>query len=151
MLRLSIRSRDDEGRPAQANGAVGTRVSRQSMVHPWLDTPRAACPPMVEFYCSSRVRLGDKKSLGSIINEITGISLRALRGTALSEFSVGERFEWARSRQTKRAEDKAYSLLGMFDIYMPLIYGEGAARAFKRLEREIINNTSRFTQHGESN
>jgi hypothetical protein len=37
----------------------------------------------------------------------------------------------------KRKEDKAYSLLGIFDLYMPLIYGEGRENTFIRLEKEI--------------
>ena len=44
---------------------------------------------------------------------------------------------WAEKRETTREEDKAYSLLGIFDIYMPLIYGEGRENAFKRLREEI--------------
>jgi hypothetical protein len=44
---------------------------------------------------------------------------------------------WAESRQTTRGEDKAYSLLGIFGIHLPLIYGEGEAHAFKRLKKEI--------------
>jgi hypothetical protein len=31
----------------------------------------------------------------------------------------------------------AYSLLGMFDVYMPLIYGEGRANAVGRLQEAI--------------
>jgi hypothetical protein len=43
---------------------------------------------------------------------------------------------WARNRETKREEDLAYSLLGIFDILMPVIYGEGKENAFRRLNRE---------------
>jgi len=43
---------------------------------------------------------------------------------------------WAALRSTTRAEDQAYCLLGLFNINMPLIYGEGS-RAFYRLQREI--------------
>jgi hypothetical protein len=44
---------------------------------------------------------------------------------------------WIEKRETTRKEDKAYSLLGIFDVYMPLIYGEGRESAFKRLREEI--------------
>jgi hypothetical protein len=47
------------------------------------------------------------------------------------------RFSWIQCRQTKVEEDKAYSLLGIFDVDMPLRYGEGSTSAFKRLEEEI--------------
>ena len=55
----------------------------------------------------------------------------------MSEFGVNERMSWAERRQTTREEDKAYSLLGIFDIHMPLIYGEGREKALKRLREEI--------------
>jgi hypothetical protein len=44
---------------------------------------------------------------------------------------------WTEKRETTRKEDKAYSLLGIFDVYMPLIYGEGRESAYKRLREEI--------------
>lgn len=51
---------------------------------------------------------------------------------------------WAVNRQTKREEDRAYSLLGIFNVSMPLIYGEGAEKAFERLEEELFK---RFRKH----
>jgi hypothetical protein len=82
-------------------------------------------------------RLGDKKSLEPQIHEITGITAQALQGGSLSQFSVNERISWAARRETKREEDAAYSLLGIFDIHMPLIYGEGRKKALTRLRKEI--------------
>ena len=64
------------------------------------------------------------------------IPASALQGNPLSEFSFDERLLWAKIRETKREEDKAYSLLGIFDISMPVIYGEGKEKAFRRLIRE---------------
>lgn len=94
-------------------------------------------PPLVEFFCSSGKRLGDKKSLERQLYEITGIAISALRGKSLTAFSVKERMSWAENRMTTREEDKVYSLLGIFDIHMPLIYGEGAKNAFRRLREEL--------------
>jgi hypothetical protein len=94
-------------------------------------------PGSVEFFCSKGKRLGDKKSLEPLLHKITGIAVQALQGTSLLEFSVEERMSWAENRRTKREEDKAYSLLGIFDIHMPLIYGEGGTNAFRRLREEI--------------
>jgi hypothetical protein len=51
--------------------------------------------------------------------------------------SVAQRMSWASRRSTTRVEDLAYSLLGLFEIHMPLLYGEGI-RAFRRLQEEII-------------
>jgi hypothetical protein len=71
------------------------------------------------------------------IHGITGISRDALLGGPLHEIGVEERMSWAEHRNTRRAEDSAYSLLGMFDVHMPLIYGEGRKKAFARLQKEI--------------
>ena len=94
-------------------------------------------PTSVEFFSTEGVRLGDKKALEEQINEITGIPIRALRGQGLAHFSVPERMSWAAHRETRRQEDKAYSLMGIFDVYIPILYGEGADRAFRRLKEEI--------------
>ncbi|KAK7964411.1 hypothetical protein PG988_011385 [Apiospora saccharicola] len=48
---------------------------------------------------------------------------------------------WAASRVTTRIEDRAYSLLGIFGVNMPMLYGEGA-KAFIRLQHEIIKTTN---------
>jgi len=94
-------------------------------------------PGSVEFFSRKGRRLGDKRTLERQIHEITGIALSALQGTPLSQFSVDERLAWAKNRQTTRKEDEAYSLLGIFNVYMPLIYGEGRDNAFTRLRDEI--------------
>jgi hypothetical protein len=44
---------------------------------------------------------------------------------------------WASARTTTVLEDESYCLLGIFDVQMPLLYGEGA-KAFQRLQKEII-------------
>ena len=94
-------------------------------------------PTSVEFFSENWELLGDRKSLERHICEITGIPSQALRGSPLAEFSTTERMSWAETRQTTREEDIAYSLLGMFDVYMPLIYGEGRANAVGRLQEAI--------------
>jgi hypothetical protein len=93
-------------------------------------------PATVEFFSVGGVRLGDKNSLKQEIHEATGIPIEALQGNPLSNFSVDERMSWAAKRRTTRKEDKAYCLLGIFDIYLPTIYGEGD-NAFARLNEEI--------------
>jgi hypothetical protein len=93
-------------------------------------------PPSVEFFCCNGNRLGDKKSLEKQLYKITGIPVSALQGSPLSEFSFEERISWAKMRETTREEDDAYSLLGIVDISMPVIYGEGRENAFRRLNRE---------------
>jgi hypothetical protein len=94
-------------------------------------------PVSVEFFTREGQRLGDKRSLEQQIHEITGIAIPALRGTTLSQFEVNERLKWAEARQTTRAEDWAYCLLGIFGVFIPLIYGEGRGNAIRRLRKEI--------------
>jgi hypothetical protein len=94
-------------------------------------------PSSLNFFSREGKQLGDKRALEQQIHEITGIADSALRGAALSEFSIDERLLWTERRQTKLEEDIAYSLLGIFDIHMPLIYGEGKEKAFVRLREEI--------------
>lgn len=94
-------------------------------------------PKCVEFFSQQGEKLGDKKSLGEQIHQITGISVHALRGEPLSHFSIDERMSWAANRTTRRPEDKIYSLLGIFDIHMEAIYGEGEHHASRRLLREL--------------
>ncbi|KAH0565161.1 hypothetical protein GP486_001439 [Trichoglossum hirsutum] len=94
-------------------------------------------PESVEFFSKDWEKFGNKKSLERLIHEITGIPVRALQGSPLARFSVSERMLWADKRETTRKEDKAYSLLGIFGVHMPLIYGEGGDNALTRLREEI--------------
>lgn len=48
---------------------------------------------------------------------------------------------WASSRITKRSEDRAYCLLGIFQVNMTMQYGEGGTRAFYRLQEEIMKQS----------
>lgn len=99
-------------------------------------------PTSVEFFTKQGQRLGDKRSLERYIHNITGIPVSVLRGRSLSEYGVDERFKWAEQRQTTHDEDLVYCLLGIFGVFMPLIYGEGKASASRRLRNEIADLTS---------
>jgi len=100
-------------------------------------------PVSVEFFSAEGERLGNKYSLVQALHSVTGISVEALQGSRpLDQLSVVERMSWVGQRKTKREEDAAYSLLGIFDVHMPLIYGEGRRKAFARLQREIDTASS---------
>jgi hypothetical protein len=94
-------------------------------------------PRSVKFFSKDWESLGDKKSLERHICKVTGIPAEALQRSPLSQFSFTERMSWAEIRETTREEDKAYTLLGIFDIQVPIIYGEGRVNAHKRLCEEI--------------
>lgn len=52
-------------------------------------------------------------------------------------WSIAQRTSWTSGRRTTRIEDRAHSLLGIFQVNMLLHYGEGS-RAFQRLQEEIV-------------
>ncbi|RYP17697.1 hypothetical protein DL765_004375 [Monosporascus sp. GIB2] len=84
-----------------------------------------------------RIRIGatsDRKN--HLLSEITGIPIEAITGN-INGFCAAARLGWAAERKTTRVEDAAYSLLGLLDVNMPLLYGEGP-KAFKRLQEEIL-------------
>lgn len=54
--------------------------------------------------------------------------------------SIANRMSWMAKRHTTRSEDMAYSMLGIFDVNMPLLYGEGK-KAFVRLQEEIMKDS----------
>ncbi|GIZ38905.1 hypothetical protein CKM354_000230400 [Cercospora kikuchii] len=105
-------------------------------------------PKVVEFWSSDRHMIGTKAELSDLIHNRTNIPQRALEGAPLSTFSVKERFRWAAPRETKRAEDKAYCLLGIFEVHMAPIYGEGGDHASERLEK-VIHDRLRLSPQDE--
>ncbi|KAI0554134.1 kinesin light chain [Xylaria curta] len=104
-------------------------------------------PFTVEFYSREGIWLGDKRSLGPQIRDITGIPANALRNTRLSDFTIAEREAWIHNRQTTIEEDMIYSLLGIFGVHMPLIYGEGRQNARRRLQEEVEKATKGTRTH----
>ncbi|EPE33336.1 hypothetical protein GLAREA_06348 [Glarea lozoyensis ATCC 20868] len=99
-------------------------------------------PAKVEFYGSQWNYLGTKNQLSGIIQSITGIPRVVLIGMKEpGKASVAQRMSWASMRVTTRKEDLAYALLGIFEVNLPMIYGEGE-KAFYRLQQEIMRVTS---------
>jgi len=99
-------------------------------------------PKEVWFYDKHWKLLGTRSRLASRISKITRIAEPVLQKHQLEElqsFSVSTRLSWAAGRQTTRSEDRAYSLMGLFGVNMPAIYGEGLKAAFFRLQKEIFN------------
>ena len=94
-------------------------------------------PGVVEFYNSKWESIGSREKLLDLVVDITGISESYFATGDLTKFSAAEKLSWAAERTTTRTEDVAYSLLGLLDINMPLLYGEGT-RAFLRLQEEIL-------------
>jgi Heterokaryon incompatibility protein (HET) len=95
-------------------------------------------PGTIEFYAADWSYIGSKLRRFAEIQAITGISDTALKtGSTKSEIAA-EVLSWAAHRNVSRDEDRAYSLMGLFDTNMPMMYGEGGRKAFLRLQEEIF-------------
>jgi hypothetical protein len=102
-------------------------------------------PRKVVFFDHAWRRIGTRSSASSLISRFTGVEEDILTGKApISSACVGKRMSWASRRRTTRIEDMAYCLLGLFDIHLPILYGEGA-KAFIRLQEEILKATVDMT------
>ncbi|PMD38618.1 HET-domain-containing protein, partial [Hyaloscypha variabilis F] len=83
--------------------------------------------------------IGTKVGLQQVISRITKIDACVLqRSEDVFKASIAQRMSWASGRKTTRKEDIAYCLLGIFNVNMPLLYGEGD-KAFTRLQLELLN------------
>jgi hypothetical protein len=94
-------------------------------------------PVSVEFFSCEGRRIGDRASLDELIHEITSIPLEALRNYPLNKFDTSERRRWAKNRRTTEEEDIVYCLLGLLNVSMPTVYGEGQESARRRLQDEL--------------
>lgn len=107
----------------------------QELLAPWATN--------MTFFDGNWRSIGTKMTLLTQISEATLIDPSCLQRTrTVWTFSVADRMSWASRRKTTRPEDIAYCLLGLFRVNMPLLYGEGAQRAFLRLQHEILQGTS---------
>ncbi|KAH7025687.1 heterokaryon incompatibility protein-domain-containing protein [Microdochium trichocladiopsis] len=100
-------------------------------------------PEQLVFFALDWSSIGDRGELASEIEHITGIRARDCKSEVRTA-SVARKMSWLSQRQTTRVEDLAYCMLGIFDINMPLLYGEGS-KAFIRLQEEIIKKYADLT------
>lgn len=102
-------------------------------------------PKEIWFFKKDWSLYGVRSELADQISEITKIDKVILCEPTienLNKFSVAARLSWAAGRITTRREDRAYSLMGLFGVNIPTIYGEGQEAAFFRLQSEIFQKTS---------
>lgn len=98
-------------------------------------------PAEVMFYSGSWNLIGSRTELARTIATVTGIETSILKGQKpVSSVCVARRMSWVSHRQTTRPEDLAYCVLGLFDIHIPTLYGEGD-KAFLRLQEEILRTS----------
>ncbi|KAK3356393.1 hypothetical protein B0T25DRAFT_602828 [Lasiosphaeria hispida] len=99
-------------------------------------------PSNLLFLDSVWTERGTKQVSTAQIEAITGVDQAVLLDPAqLAAVPLARRMSWASTRNTTRIEDLAYCLMGLFDVNMPMIYGEGR-KAFIRLQEEILKKTS---------
>ncbi|KAE9979256.1 hypothetical protein EG327_007074 [Venturia inaequalis] len=99
-------------------------------------------PKQIIFFGKDWLYLGTKDTLVKKISDITGITSDSLFGHYTMQVEpIAKKMAWASKRNTTRVEDMAYCLLGIFNVHMPLLYGEGHG-AFQRLQEEIIKSSS---------
>lgn len=95
-------------------------------------------PARMDFFAADWSYIGSKETICDQISTSCRIEKEYLNKTYnFRAASIAKRMSWVASRETTRVEDMAYCLLGLFDVNMPMIYGEGK-KAFKRLQEEII-------------
>lgn len=99
-------------------------------------------PLSVKFFTKDWHFIGTKKDKALRLSIVTGIDPGVLRHKRSAfQMPVAVRMHWASSRRTSRVEDIAYCLMGLFDVNMPLLYGEGT-KAFHRLQEQILKTTN---------
>lgn len=94
-------------------------------------------PSTVVFYDDNWVEIGTRWSLRAQISRATGMTYESM--IRPKDSSIATKMSWASNRKTTRVEDIAYCLMGLFEINMPLLYGEGH-KAFMRLQYEIMQS-----------
>lgn len=99
-------------------------------------------PRKVVFYDRNWQFLGTRDDLPHLFSSITGVPIPLLRGeTVPSDYSIAQRMSWAAHRRASRVEDESYSMIGLFNVSMSMLYGEDTL-AFYRLQEEIIKSTN---------
>ncbi|KAI1337202.1 heterokaryon incompatibility protein-domain-containing protein [Xylariaceae sp. FL0016] len=104
-------------------------------------------PSTVKFYGRGWSYLGyyTERRIEAAVCQAAGLPKKFFSSPKpLSDYSVAQKLSWAATRECTRVEDVAYSLLGLLNINMPLLYGEGE-KAFKRLQEEILKGTDDST------
>jgi hypothetical protein len=81
-------------------------------------------PKVVKFFGARWNLVGERQKLTETISKATHIDSDILNGRrAISSISAAQKMAWAASRKTTRIEDQAYSLIGLFGVNMPMLYG----------------------------
>ena len=81
-------------------------------------------PKFLKFFGAQWNLIGDRRKLTETISKATSIEHDILVGLRpVPTVSAAQKMAWAANRKTSRVEDQAYSLLGLFGVNMPMLYG----------------------------
>ena len=140
-LSLKLQSEETFWRATDGWASLRDRFNQSDWLKRGWTLQELIAPDKVVFYDSHWNEIGPLKRFYKDVAKVTGIHEKYLapRHSGFPEWpSVATRMSWVSHRHTSRKEDIAYCLLGIFHVNMPLLYGEGAVRAFRRLQTEIM-------------
>lgn len=112
--------------------------------HVWM-FPHLVFSTVLQFYDAQWNHIGSKSELTPQLSRITSIDERVLQDSdSLEDYPNCVKMTWAARLSADRVEDAAYSLLAIFNVSMPINYGEGTT-SFLRLQEEILKNTNDYS------
>ena len=96
-------------------------------------------PSNLQFCNKKWWEISDKRMLACTLENITGVPKHILReGLSGNCPCIVQIMSWGANWTMSRIEDRAYSLMGLLDVNMLMLYGEGE-KAFHHLQLEIIH------------
>ncbi|XPT00388.1 hypothetical protein M3J09_009542 [Ascochyta lentis] len=129
---------------------MSDRNDRRGQASEWFERgwtlQELLAPREMQFYDKRWKFMGTRGELAKLVGRVSGISPEYLNRTRdLNDASCAMKMSWMAGRVTQKVEDVAYSLIGLFDIHLDPIYGEGT-RSFIRLQEAIMTEFGRFDE-----
>lgn len=139
-LSLKRRSEEEFWHAPRGWSTLRDRFSQSSWFRRGWTLQELIAPDKVVFYDSCWKEIGPLEHFYRDVAKMTGIGEKWLASphNRSRRASVATRMSWASDRHTSECEDVAYCLLGLFNVNMAPLYGEGAKKAFYRLQIEIM-------------
>jgi hypothetical protein len=130
-----------ETRRREGISQFGSRIKLSRWITRGWTLQELIAPRRVEFYDSVWTYICRKADVLADLRLATKIPEYVLATGDLQFASVAQKMSWAATRFTSRLEDQAYSLLGLFDVQMPMLYREGE-KAFLRIQEQILRTNT---------
>lgn len=105
----------------------------------WTLQEIAMCKEVV-FYNASWTKIRHEDSSLEHVRKICNVPRELYCTGGKIDLSAAYVMHYAGIRGTSRGEDRAYSLMGMLGVKMPILYGEGEEVAISRLIDEVIRS-----------